>query len=1041
MIQLELYLKELSNFLRTLTVKNAFLADHMLDTWVQDDFKSTLPIELHPYYRNITGDYILFDLSSLEEAYGIYKSRLTAAEYTEKYNTVIVPLAKEYGLKTTSTYNGRELPNTLIYKRCNVLPIISSYDTQEKIPFTKSLLSSGTHISTAEIYRIPNERYFRLLEKYPESSDIIKAIVYPIEPVTSGGKIVSAFDRAVAADNLELLAYNGDMLEAQEVDSLYNCVVETLRMINDRWAVKEFQFENLYAPAHQQLIWDILWLAIFVQRIANIRSGSTHSYHIWSYLKSNGLGEYRYTLTLRQQLFLYRNLRYLIEHKGTQHALEILIYVLLTSQNISLQGKNVKQTLGEGDESLETTARKSPGVQSITVAKSVLDAISNMKRSNPNLRFQEILEYLGVHAGEIVTNDQIENEQGYDETTETVYEKERSAGIEYQDDYLYDTSTSLTDEMIRTSRTSHMNTKLLELVNGATSDLYYGLYTKFFSETLMYRLSLGDLQFSITFRIPQSALQVILPAKDAVGVIFYILGKMNDYRPGDVYAHDDEMPGITGIPSLVKQNGKTVFEDYVLQDRPFTDYQVEWPYRTIYDGVPKDFPEVDRTFFWNQHGLLSSRYLNYVTLGYTVTIGSSTQEYTITDVTSDIADRRWISEDGARILQYYPNRSKWVITDRYETVLYATEAMSVFTPNIETLSWTDTMGNPTSVVIDPTGRKLVLDILMNNHHGPFHHVKTFARSVHEQAMDFLEFYLEDNKSDSAAQHALATTIRDARYANQVVHVDFFDGKTFTEYFQSDDEYVITLKNVMESYDQDPDKELAYGRLLEAIVGALMPIEEALISSTSTIMEDKYNKIIKLFKSMIAYNLAFISSKYSGVTSTVFRPFKSDAIISIVNHEDNDNDIYMEDCRTEIFERWKPAYPNQPREVVFKTILDDEENNALATELIVASVDKLREILSNDGKDEWKEESLVTVLVSGGLNADDALVVARYLMDDPSRMDRLAYAGKLMDKEDVIVKYVDPDVQSIPFITKEYLLGKPSTPEEIDDFNQAAHITL
>lgn len=1042
MIQLELYLKQISNFLRTLTVKNSFLADHMFETWVQDDFKPILPIELHPYYRNITGDYILFDFSTLEEAYGIYKSRLTKAEYEERYNAVIAPLVKEYGLKTTSPLNGQEIPNSMIYKRCNILPVISSYDTQEKIPFTKNLLTSSKHISTAEVYRIPNDRFFRLLEKYPESSDIIKAIAYPIEPITTMGKTMTAFERAVAAKNLELLAYNSDMLETQEVDSIHDCVVATLAMIEDRWAVKEFQFENLYAPAQQRLIWDILWLSVFVQRIANIRSGATHSYHIWSYLRSNGLGEYRDTLTLRQQLFLYRNLRYLTEHKGTQHALEILIYVLLTSQNITLQGKNAKQMLAsEKGENLSETARKYPGIQSVTVAKTVLDAIANMRQKNPNIRFQNILEYLGLHAGEVLNNDQLEYEAGYDETTEKTYEKERDAGLEYQNDYLYEKSTEKTDEMIRSSHTSHLNTKLLELVNGATSDLYYALYTKFFSETLMYRLSLGDMQFSITFRIPQSALQVILPAKDAVGVIFYILGKMNDYRAGDVYAHNDEDPGISGIPTPEMVDGKRVYEDYVLQDRPLTDYQVKWPYKTIYNGVAQDFPEVPRTFFWNQHELLSSRYLNYLTLGYTVTIGSYQSVFNITDVTADIIDRRWISTDGSMIIQYYPGRSQWVITDIYETVLYSSEVMPSFTPNVETLAWTDSLGNPIDIIVDPTGRKYVLDILMKNHHGPFHHVKDFAKKVHEQAMDFLEFYLEDNSNDSAGEHALAEKIRDERYVRDVVHVDFFNGKTFTEYFESDDENVVALKNVMDSYEEDPDRKLAYGRLLEAIVDALMPIEEALISSTSTIMEDKYNKIIKLFKSMISYNLAFISSQYEGVSSTIFRPFKSDAIISLINHEDSDNIVYLENCRVDVFEKWKPTYTTQVHGVVFHQILEDPNADILAKEILIANIQAILKILRKRAKSSWKKKELVKILVAGGLSSDHAGLVADYVLADPSRMDKLAYGQYRIAREEPPNKQSIVEHFPIDFIAKEAILGSPSTEKEIEDFNAAANITL
>ena len=51
MIQLELYLKEISNFLRTMTIKNQFFADHMLNTWVRYEYKEIVANDpkLHPY--------------------------------------------------------------------------------------------------------------------------------------------------------------------------------------------------------------------------------------------------------------------------------------------------------------------------------------------------------------------------------------------------------------------------------------------------------------------------------------------------------------------------------------------------------------------------------------------------------------------------------------------------------------------------------------------------------------------------------------------------------------------------------------------------------------------------------------------------------------------------------------------------------------------------------------------------------------------------------------------------------------------------------
>lgn len=1035
MIQIQLYLKELSNFLRTLTVKNTFLADQMFDTWVRDEYKSILPQELHPYYRNIAGDYILFDFTTLERAYGIYKERLTADEYRERYDSVIKPLVEEYGLKTTSWINGQEIPNKRIYTRCNELPIISSFDTQEKIPFTKELLTNGSHINTAETYKIPQAEYFRLLEKYPTSSDIIKSIVYPIEPVVNGDRTISAFERAVQAGNLELLAYDDSMLEEQERQSIHDCVVQTLAMIEDRWAVKEFCFENMYASTMQYTIWQILWWAVFVQRISNIRTGSVHTYHLWSYLKSNGVGEYRDILTIRQQLFLYRNLRYLIEHKGTQHALEILIYVLLTTQNISLQGKNTKQMLlSEGGDATTDTAVRYPGIQSITVAKSLLDHIVGMYRENPDTRFQTVLEYLGQHAGDVNDNDQIEYETGYGQTTEEIYDKEQAAGLEYTSEWLFEKSKKETDAKLSASAISHRNTKLLELVNGASSNLYYILYTKFFSETLMYRLSLDDLRYSVSFKLPGTTLQVVFPAKDLVGLMFYVIGKISSIPTGDVLAHDDEKETNTGLPTDVIENSKRVFQSWILLDKPPRYYQVEWPYRTIYNGVHQDFPVLQDTFFWNQHELLTYNHLNYITTQYQVYINGDAVHFTVSDLTSDVKERRWVSDDGTRQILFYPSKNRWVMTDPYENVFYWSEAMTTFTPNIETLSWSSQSSPDDTIVVDTDKREYVLDILMKNYHGAFHHVKDFAVKAHAQAMDFLEMYLEDNRSADACQHALFSTIRDERYMQGIVEVNFFNGRTFTEYLHSDDDNVAALKNVMDSYETDPNRVVAYSQLLETMVEALMPIEDALILSTSSLIKDKYRKIVKLFTSMLPYNLAFITSEYSDVNSTVFRPLKQGSVVTLIDHTKSENVVYDEVLGSIYYDVNNLTYTTQTKALVFKRILDDDEKDLHAKIIILDYLGKILEILEKKGKPSSKRRALRFFFTESGFTDDQIAQILNYLVGNPLAVETMRLVQQKIDHESTISTHKEIWHEPLPVQDSHILIGRNSTTDELLDFD-------
>ena len=137
MFQTKMYVKELLDYLNTVTIKNELIANQMYETWVADEFKDILPPELHPYYRNITGDYILKDLSAIELSLGIDKRTLTAEQYKSLQPEIEYEAYNRYGLSIRTTVNGVSYLNSSIYTKFNDLVILNSLDNQELIPLTK----------------------------------------------------------------------------------------------------------------------------------------------------------------------------------------------------------------------------------------------------------------------------------------------------------------------------------------------------------------------------------------------------------------------------------------------------------------------------------------------------------------------------------------------------------------------------------------------------------------------------------------------------------------------------------------------------------------------------------------------------------------------------------------------------------------------------------------------------------------------------------------------------------------------------------------
>lgn len=372
MVKLELYIREITRFLRTVTLKNKYFADQMLETWVKPEYRSELAIEDQPYYKHLSGQYILSDNSfetarkklELPTEYRCYEiqdilhkpTKYSSAEYSKALNefnrirnlvgypnldvgsldaAVVDYMKSFYGLAKSVRVNGVLRRTDDVYSKFDNVPIINSFDTKQPVPFTFKLINSIQHRKTRATYKIPSSYYDKLIEEYPNEKDIIKNILYPIKCKT--------IQEAYNADNYSILGYDLSLLEEDERTSLFNAMEEKLNVIRRRWDVGAFVYENLYALSMQAKIWSILLAELFKQRIINIRTSEVHSYHLWNYLISKGVGDYSDVLTRKQALFLYKNWPWIYRHKGSDHNLLLLTHKLLYEHHLTVHDKIMLQ--------------------------------------------------------------------------------------------------------------------------------------------------------------------------------------------------------------------------------------------------------------------------------------------------------------------------------------------------------------------------------------------------------------------------------------------------------------------------------------------------------------------------------------------------------------------------------------------------------------------------------------------------------------------------------------------------------------------------
>lgn len=411
MIQTEQYRKEIMNFLETVTIKFNPFADIVKENLLRTHGLAIQDDESHPYYLHLCGMYHETD--------------------------------------------------TKIY--------VTAVETGETVLFDRELVKN--YPKTAAIYRVGNPEYTTLCQTYPDQTDLIKAIVYPVADIKT----------AIEAKNLTLLGYDDSFLHTNERASLVDALQKFLVMVEDKHYVKEFVYEELYPLTLWAALWYNLPTVLFTQRWLNIKTSSVHPEHIWEYLTSKGLGDYRAILNDNQSLFLYRNIDYLLKNKGKMSNLHILAEHLLKDLYVSLVRKNCQShTYFTRD-----TASWIPEILSEEV-------LSYRQDKDASLDSFESMDSITTHM--------FSNGLEIDNSAEHVLELEERIGNSPQDFH---------------------PTKLLEIRKNTIDTKYEDLLAAFLLDTLMLRFVNKKVSYRVRFVDELSTSVLDLSIGEALALFYY----------------------------------------------------------------------------------------------------------------------------------------------------------------------------------------------------------------------------------------------------------------------------------------------------------------------------------------------------------------------------------------------------------------------------------------------------------------------------------------------------------------------------------------
>ncbi len=355
-----------------------------------------------------------------------------------------------------------------LYHSSDTTMTVVSLDTKQTIDFTVANLV--IHTKTAAAY-IPGTSYYNdLCARYPGQVDLVKSIVYPI----------SDLNRAIDADDFTILKYGDDVLEPDEFSCIYEALTRVLTYISTRW---NFGFLN-YEPYYPWVIWGLMWQmlvgAVFEARVQAIKTVNVHSFHIWEYLTSRGLSDYRSILSRRQSMFLYRNIDYLLANRGKQSNLILLVNNLLDEIGVGLYGRVVYQQTIDGAALCELTPELVATIIP-TVYANIAASIPPSTISDMNLRL--------IAAGDEV-----------DQSAEYVNSVERTLG----------------DTTLNT-----YPTKLVEIRPLERDKRYADFFNLFVLDTLVYAITQNQYSTTIDLSTPLSSVDLEMTLPEAMAFYYY----------------------------------------------------------------------------------------------------------------------------------------------------------------------------------------------------------------------------------------------------------------------------------------------------------------------------------------------------------------------------------------------------------------------------------------------------------------------------------------------------------------------------------------
>lgn len=162
---------------------------------------------------------------------------------------------------------------------------------------------------------------------------MINGILYPIDK-----------QKAIDSNNGDILYYDPQWVESNEF-AFIPALQDWVQTFILRWYNPQFiVIDEMYLQTFLGHFYTRMPMAMMLIRLRFAKTPQAHSFHIRAFLASHGaLDEFIPYLNKKQQLYLYRNIQYILRNAGRQEMFEELIENILTERNIPLVSYELQQ--------------------------------------------------------------------------------------------------------------------------------------------------------------------------------------------------------------------------------------------------------------------------------------------------------------------------------------------------------------------------------------------------------------------------------------------------------------------------------------------------------------------------------------------------------------------------------------------------------------------------------------------------------------------------------------------------------------------------